>query len=55
LLTNLASDQDAETAMLKGAVKYIVKSQYEPKQVVDMVNEILAGYTHNQVPETNPS
>jgi CheY-like chemotaxis protein len=55
MLTNLASDQDAETALLKGAVKYIVKSQYEPKDVVNMVNEVLAGYTHNQVPESNPS
>jgi CheY-like chemotaxis protein len=53
MLTNLASDQDAETALLKGAVKYIVKSQYEPKQVVTMVNEILAAYTKNETPSPN--
>lgn len=41
MLTNLSSDQDAENALLKGAVKYVVKSQYEPKQVVAMVDEIL--------------
>lgn len=50
MLTNLAGQQDAETALSKGAVKYIIKSQYEPKQVADMVKEILAGYTRNEVP-----
>lgn len=52
MLTNLAGQQDAETAMSKGAVKYIVKSEYEPKQVANMVKEILAGYTRNEVPKT---
>lgn len=50
MLTNLAGEQDAETALAKGAVKYIVKSEYEPKQVADMVKEILAGYTRNEIP-----
>ena len=50
MLTNLAGQQDAEAALTKGAVKYIVKSEYEPKQVTDMVKEILAGYTRNEVP-----
>lgn len=50
MLTNLAGQQDAETAMTKGAVKYIIKSEYEPKQVANMVKEILAGYTRNEVP-----
>jgi CheY-like chemotaxis protein len=50
MLTNLAGQQDAEAALSKGAVKYIVKSEYEPKQVTDMVKEILAGYTRNEVP-----
>lgn len=52
MLTNLAGQQDAETAMAKGAVKYIVKSEYEPKQVTSMVKEILAGYTRNEIPTT---
>lgn len=55
MLTNLAGQQDAETALSKGAVKYIVKSEYEPKQVANMVKEILAGYTRNAVPETAPA
>src|SRR5687767_13082483 len=50
MLTNLAGQQDAEAALNKGAVKYIVKSEHEPKQIVDMVKEILAGYTRNEVP-----
>src|SRR3990172_4680285 len=50
MLTNLASEKDAENALLKGAVKYIVKSQYEPKAVVDMVKEILAAATRDEPP-----
>ena len=41
ILTNLAGRQDAENALSRGAVKYIVKSEYEPKQVANMVKEIL--------------
>lgn len=52
MLTNLAGQQDAETAMSKGAVKYIIKSEYEPKQVADMVKGILAGYTRDEVPQS---
>ncbi len=52
MLTNLAGQQDAEDALAKGAVKYIIKSEYEPKQVVNMVKEILVGYTRNEVPKT---
>ena len=52
MLTNLAGAQDAEVALSKGAVKYIVKSEYEPKQVVGLVKEILAGYTRNEIPQS---
>jgi len=51
MLTNLAGEKDAKNAMVKGAVKYIVKSEYEPKQIVDMVKEILSGYTRDIIPE----
>ena len=50
MLTNLSSQQDADNAMLKGAVKYIVKSEHDPKEVADMVKEVLAGYTRNEIP-----
>ena len=43
VLTNLDAKQDAETALSKGAIKYIVKSNYNPKQISDMVKDILAG------------
>jgi CheY-like chemotaxis protein len=52
MLTNLAGQQDAETALSKGAVKYLVKSEYEPKQIANMVKEVLAGYTRNEIPQT---
>lgn len=52
MLTNLAGQQDAEAALAKGAAKYIIKSEYEPKQVADMVKEIIAGYTRNEVPDS---
>jgi DNA-binding response OmpR family regulator len=47
MLTNLSGQQDAETAIAKGAVKYIIKSEYEPKQVVEMVKDVLTGYASN--------
>ena len=50
MLTNLAGQQDAETALSKGAVKYIVKSEHEPKEIADMVNEIISGYTRDEIP-----
>ena len=50
MLTNLAGQADAEKAITLGAVKYIVKSEYEPKQIVNMVKEILAGYTRDSLP-----
>ena len=53
ILTNLAGQKDAENAMSKGAVKYIVKSEYEPKQVANMVKEVLSGYTRDEVPEVS--
>lgn len=50
MLTNLAGQQDAETALSKGAVKYIIKSEHEPKEIADMVREIISGYTRNDIP-----
>lgn len=51
VLTNLAGDKDAEMALMKGAVKYIVKSQHDPKEVVAMVKEIMLGYTREEIPK----
>lgn len=52
MLTNLAGTADAEKAISLGAVKYIVKSEYDPKQIVEMVKEILLGYTRDSVPSS---
>lgn len=41
MLTNLAESSKAEEALKKGSVKYIIKSEYDPKQVVAMVKEVL--------------
>lgn len=50
MLTNLAGGSDAENALSLGAVKYIIKSEQEPRQVVTMVKEILLGYTRDEIP-----
>lgn len=55
VLTNLSGTADAEKAIALGAVKYIIKSQYKPKQVVDMVKEILSAYTRSDLPKVKPS
>ncbi len=52
MLTNLAGQADAEKALSLGAVLYLVKSQYDPKEVINKVKEIIAGTTHGDaVPE----
>jgi len=45
VLTNLSSTMDAEKALKLGAVKYVVKSEYKPREVIKIVKDILAGYT----------
>ena len=50
MLTNLAGEKDAESALMKGAIKYIVKSEHDPKQVVAMVKEIIAAHSRDDVP-----
>ena len=54
VLTNLAGQQEAKEAIEKGAVKYVVKSEHDPKEVVDMVKQILTSTTTSVVPQ-NPS
>lgn len=41
MLTNLSTTDDAETAIKKGAAKYIIKSEVTPAQVVKAAAEIL--------------
>lgn len=52
VLTNLAGKDDAEKALELGAVMYLVKSQYDPKEVTEKVKEVIAGYTRGEnIPE----
>lgn len=50
VLTNLSGTNDAERALSLGAIKYIVKSEHKPKEVYEIVKEILIGYTRNDIP-----
>lgn len=52
LLTNLAGEKDAEKGLELGAVLYLVKSQYSPKETVIKIKEIVAGYERKEgIPE----
>lgn len=48
LLTNLAGQEDAEKGLSLGAVLYLVKSEYSPKQVMEKVEEIIKASTHGE-------
>lgn len=41
VLTNLMHDRDAEIAIEMGAIKYFVKSEHEPKDILLEVNSVL--------------
>jgi CheY-like chemotaxis protein len=41
MLTSITARQDAESALAKGAAKYIVKGEHEPKEVVQTVKDFL--------------
>lgn len=45
MLSNLAGKEDAERALQMGAVAYLVKSQYEPKEIVAKISEIIETHT----------
>jgi CheY-like chemotaxis protein len=44
MLTNLSGKTESDNALSKGAEQYLVKSEYEPKQIVKIVEDILARY-----------
>lgn len=52
LLTNLAGQGDADKGLELGAVLYLVKSQYSPKETVDKIEEIIKSTTRGEgIPE----
>ena len=42
MLTNLAGEADAKKATDLGAVLYLVKSEYDPRQILEKIKEVLA-------------
>ena len=42
LLTNLSGEQDAKKGLDLGALAYLVKSNFTPKEIVDKVKEIVS-------------
>lgn len=51
MLTNLAGQQDAESAIAKGAAKYLIKSEHDPREVAALVKEVLG----SQAPPAAPA
>ena len=51
VLTNLSGSSDADKALELGAIKFIIKSENKPKQVVAQIREILAASTRDAIPE----
>ena len=45
ILSNFSDEALAKEAMANGALAYIIKSEYEPKQVIQMTNDWLAKKT----------
>jgi CheY-like chemotaxis protein len=43
MLTNLAGEKDMESALSRGAMKYLIKSDHDPDKVADMITEMLGG------------
>lgn len=41
MLTNLAGQVDAQTALTKGALQYVIKSEHDPQEVVSLVKQVL--------------
>lgn len=45
MLTNLADKADVELALEKGAIKYLVKSDYDMKDISNVIKEIIGSQT----------
>lgn len=43
MLTNLSGTQDAQKALSMGAMAYMVKSEYKPREVVEKVKGVIGG------------
>src|SRR3989344_1517926 len=53
-LTNLAGEEDAKKAIELGAVRYIIKSEHDPEEVVKSSKEVLGkDLGGEQAPDSN--
>ena len=50
ILTNLSDEKKAEEALSLGAIKYLVKSDYKPKQVLQIVTDLISGSQRKEIP-----
>ena len=41
-LTNLAGEEDAKRALALGVAKYVIKSEHDPREVLQMVKDVLS-------------
>lgn len=51
MLTNLGRDKDVEAALSLGAVKYLVKVDHTPQEIVHEVEKIISATTRDQIPD----
>ncbi|HTY40045.1 MAG TPA: response regulator transcription factor [Candidatus Paceibacterota bacterium] len=52
VLTNLSGQTDATEALKLGAITYLVKSEYEPKEILAKIEEIMEAYSRgSNVPD----
>lgn len=47
MLSNVADDEHVQEALSKGALKYIIKSEYVPRQVAEVVEQIVGHKDQN--------
>lgn len=52
MLSNLAGKEDADRAIQLGASSYLIKSQYQPKEIVEKVKEIIAAEETGRIDPT---
>lgn len=50
MLTNITDEREAQRALVLGAVKYIMKSSYKPKQITEMVKQIIKATARDDIP-----
>lgn len=53
VMSNLASDEDIREALSQGAVKHIVKKDYGPREVINVVKEVLSGNVPKETLQTS--